>query len=482
MKEILREKFGRDINKIFFVGIGGTSVSGLALIAKEQGFKVAGSDYTNSAYTDRVKEEGIEVKIGHSEDNVPDDTDLIVYSAAIKQDNPERTKGRKLGIPEIERSQYLGLLSRVFDTTIGIAGTHGKTTTSSMVAEILWQAGLDPSVSIGGRLDKIGGNSHLGKSDYFIVESCEFVDSFLQTQHKIGVITNIEKDHLDYFKGGIEQIKDSFHRFGEIIPEDGVMIACGDEKNVREVCEGLRCPVIYYGFNEDNDWTVQNVNFNEVGNASFDLYKDGKFFDTYSLLVPGNHNILDACASIIVGDYIGISKDDIREALGDFVGARRRFEFAGKVNDINVYHDYAHHPTELRVVIESAQNHEHNNLWVIFQPHTYSRTSTLFDEFVDAFEGADKVILNDIYSDRETNEEYDIYSEDLAKRIKQKFNKPTVVFSEFDTITKFLTDNLEPNDLVLIAGSQTIYNVAGKLVKKLIDIYGDENVELPDSK
>ncbi len=466
MKTILEKEFGKKINKLYFVGIGGTSMSGLAGIAQDMGFEVAGCDMMDSLYVQKLKNRGIPISIGHDENNLPDDTDLLVFSAAISDEKPEMVKAKKLGIPRIERSDYLGLLSRVFETTIGVAGTHGKTTTSSMIAQLLTQAELDPSVSIGGRLDEIGGNAHLGKNEYFVVESCEFVDSFLKTQHQIGVITNIEKDHLDYFTGGLKQIMQSFHRFGMILPKNGLMVAWGDDTIVRNVCLGLKCPVVYYGFKDNNDWTAKNVEFNEFGNPSFDLYHKDEFYDHFELQIPGRHNVLNAMAAVIVADHLGVDKELIKHSLKDFKGAHRRFEFRGEVDGINVYEDYAHHPTELRVVIESALNHDHNKLWVVFQPHTYSRTKLLFREFIDSFKGADEVILNDIYSDREANT-YNIYSEDLAKYIKRDYNIPTVVMSEFEQIVKYLTDNLKPGDLVLVAGSQTINKVAFMLVDAL---------------
>lgn len=451
-------------------------MSGLANIAKQQGFSVLGSDMKYSPYVKKVEDLGIEVAIGHNADNIPPDTDLIVYSSAINEQNPERVRGQELGIPEIERSKYLGLLSTHFAQTIGVAGTHGKTTTSAMIAQILKDALLDPSFTIGGSLDEIGGNSYLGNNDdLFIVESCEFRNSFLETNHKIGIITNIEKDHLDFFTGGLSQIIESFHKFGELIPKDGVMIACGDLNDVKLACNGLKCPVIYYGYNTNNNWVTEVVSYNEVGHPTFNLYNKTEdkleLFDTYSLNIPGNHNVLNATAAIITANYLKVEKDVIKESIEKFEGAHRRFEFKGSVNGINVYEDYAHHPTELKVVIESALNHDHNKLWVVFQPHTYSRTFTLFDEFVDAFKDADKIILNDIFSDRETNEKYDIYSEDIAKRIKEKYKKFTIVLEDFEDIVKFLSDNLEENDLVLVAGSQTINEVSQMLIDKLEEIY-----------
>lgn len=466
MKDILQKKFNRPINKIFFIGIGGSSMSGLAGMALDQGFVVEGSDMIGSSYTDKLKERNVVIHIGHNYNNISEDVDMVVFSAAIHNDNPDMVRAKDLKLPTVERSDYLGLLSLAFGKTIGVAGTHGKTTTSSMIAALLHYADFDPSVSIGGKLAEIGGNACLGNSDYFVIESCEYVDSFLKTAHFIGVITNIEEDHLDYFTDGLPQIKESFHKFGMILPPEGLMIAWGDSENVLDTVKDLRCPVTTYGINLKNDWTARNIDYDTFGNPSFDTYYQNEFFGRFDLKIPGEHNVLNSLACIACGAFLKIDVATIQKALDHFNGAKRRFEFRGEVNGINVYEDYAHHPTELKVVIDACLNHEHKKLWVVFQPHTYSRTYFLFDEFVDAFEKADFIILNDIYSDREDND-WNIYSEDLAKRIKEKFNIPTIVMSDFNMIVKHLTDNLETDDLVLVAGSQTINKVAYELVDKL---------------
>lgn len=470
MKEILKKKFNRPIEKIFFIGIGGSSMSGLAGMALDQGFKVEGSDMIESSYTGKLKDRDVKIHIGHDYNNIPEDTDMVVYSAAIHEDNPDMVRAKDLGLPIVERSDYLGLLSLAFDKTIGVAGTHGKTTTSSMIAALLHYADFDPSVSIGGKLPEIGGNACLGDSDYFVIESCEYVDSFLKTSHYIGIITNIEEDHLDYFTGGLSQIKESFHKFGAILPPDGLMIAYGDSQDVLDAVENLRCPVTTYGFEEKNDWTAHNIQYDDMGNPSFDAYHHNEFYGHFDMKIPGEHNVLNALSCIACSEFLNIDETTVQKTLDNFHGAKRRFEFRGEVNGINIYEDYAHHPTELKVVIDACLNHAHNNLWVIFQPHTYSRTFYLFDEFVDAFAKADFIILNDIYSDREGNE-WDIYSEDLAKRIKEKYHIPTIVMSEFNTIVKYLSDNLKADDLVLVAGSQTINKVAYMLVDALKEKY-----------
>ncbi|MEG0508389.1 MAG: UDP-N-acetylmuramate--L-alanine ligase [Eubacterium sp.] len=470
MKKLLTKKFNRPIEKIFFIGIGGSSMSGLAGIALSQNFKVEGSDMIESSYTDKLKQNNVIIHIGHNYNNIPEDTDLVVYSAAIHANNPDMVRAKDLDLPIVERSDYLGLLSQVFDKTIGVAGTHGKTTTSSMIAALLHNADFDPSVSIGGKIPEIGGNACLGNSDYFVIESCEYVDSFLKTEHYIGIITNIEEDHLDYFTDGLPQIKESFHKFGAILPENGLMIAYGDSQDVLDTVEELRCPVVTYGLDSKNDWSAKNIQYDEMGNPHFDVYHHNDLYGHFSLKIPGQHNVLNALSCIACGQFLDIDETIIEKSLADFGGAKRRFEFRGEVNGINVYEDYAHHPTELKVVVDACLNHAHRKLWVVFQPHTYSRTYFLFDEFVNSFAKADYIILNDIYSDREEND-WNIYSEDLAKIIKEKYHIPTVVMTEFDRIVKYLIDNLEPNDLVLVAGSQTINKVAYSLVDALKDKY-----------
>jgi len=470
LKAQLEKKFNKPINKLFFIGIGGSSMSGLASMALSQGFIIEGSDMITSAYVDKLENLGITVHIGHKYTNIPENTDCVVYSAAIHEDNPDMVKATDLDLPKIERSSFLGLFSHIFDKTIAVSGTHGKTTTSSMVACLLQHAGLNPSLSIGGSLAEFGGNAVVASKDFFVVEACEYVDSFLTTSHSIGIITNIEEDHLDYFKGGLPQIKESFHNFAKILPANGLMIAYGDSQDVLDVVEELACPVVTYGLDAKNDWYPQNIEYDKVGKPSFDVFKENAFYGHYDLIIPGVHNVLDALSAIICGDFLGIPVETSISAMKRFIGAKRRFEFRGEVNGINVYEDYAHHPTELKVVVDACLNYEHHKLWVVFQPHTYSRTFFFFDDFVDAFAKADFVILNDIYSDREGND-WNIYSEDLQKAIEEKYHIPTVTISAFEDIVNYLTDHLCPHDLVLVAGSQTINHVAFDLVDKLKEIH-----------
>ncbi|MBE6038440.1 MAG: UDP-N-acetylmuramate--L-alanine ligase [Anaerofustis stercorihominis] len=455
-----------NIKKIFFVGIGGTSMSGLALISLTKGFEVSGVDMRPCSYTEKLEKYGVKVYIGHDANNVPEDTDLLVYSAAIKETNPERMRAKELGIPEMERSVFLGCLSDFYPATIAISGTHGKTTTSSLSSLLLYYADMDPSVSIGGTLELLGGNYRCGEGDYFVIEACEFVDSFLHTKHKIGTILNIEEDHLDYFTGGIDHIRSSFEKFAKIIPDDGLLIANGDDEQVRKILPNLTCNIATFGFGEGNDWRALNISYDALGKPTFDAYKGEEYYGTFSLNIPGAHNVSNSLSVIILADHLGIDKEVIHKTFAAFTGANRRFQLAGEERGIKVFEDYAHHPTELRVTIEACKNYEHNKLWVVFQPHTYSRTFFLFDEFVAAVKDADEVIFNDIYSDREAND-WNIYSEDLAKAATERYGASARVISKFEDIVKFISDNAEEGDIVLVAGSQSINKVAYDLVEYL---------------
>lgn len=455
-----------NIHNIFFVGIGGTSMSGLALMARSKGFFVSGSDMRACSYTDKLVERGVTVIIGHDRKNVPEDTDMLVYSAAIHENNPERQAAAALGIPQIERSVFLGFLSEYYPKTIAISGTHGKTTTSSLTALLLYYAEFDPSVSIGGSLPAIGGNSRNGESDYFVIEACEFVDSFLHTKHYIGTILNIDEDHLDYFTGGIDHIRSSFQKFAQILPPNGLLLANGDDPQVRMIIPNVTAKVQTFGFGADNEWRAENVVYDVHGKPTYDVYHSGEYFGSFSLNIPGAHNVSNSLSVIATAAYLNIPVEVIHKTFANFFGAKRRFESRGEVNGIRVFEDYAHHPTELEVTIKACLNYEHNKLWVVFQPHTYSRTYLLFDRFVDAVRDADEVIFNDIYSDREGND-WNIYSENLAEAVNRRHGIKTTVISEFADIVKYICDQAKPGDFILVAGSQSINAVAPMLVTEL---------------
>ena len=455
------------IRKIFFVGIGGTSMSGLAMMSKSQGFEVSGSDMRPCSYTDKLIKHNIPVIIGHKKENIDPDYDLVVYSAAIRPDNIELKTAASYGIPLMERSYFLGQLSRFYPRTIAVSGTHGKTTTSSLTALMLYNAQFDPSVSIGGTLEQIGGNSRMGKSEYFVIEACEFVDSFLHTQHYIGTILNIEEDHLDYFTGGLEQITESFLKFAQILPKEGLLIANGDDPQVVEkIIPCVDAQVVTFGVGPHNDWVATNIIYDKHGKPTYDVLKQGVYYGTFHLNIPGLHNVMNSLSVIACGDFLQIDPKIIQDTFAEFRGAKRRFDFCGEVNGINIFEDYAHHPTELRVTIEACKNYEHNKLWVVFQPHTYSRTFLLFDQFVEAVKDADEVIFNDIYSDREAND-WNVYSEDLAEKVIQNHHIPCEVISKFEDIVDYLCKNVADGDFVLVAGSQSINKVAHDLLDAL---------------
>lgn len=471
MNFYLEKAVNKKLNLVHFIGIGGTSMSGLALILKNKGVSITGSDMKSSSYTEKLTKNGVKVYIGHDEKNISNNCDLVVYSAAINRNNPEMIRAKELNIPLMERSDFLGALTRDFKKTIAVSGTHGKTTTSSLISSLLYNGNLDPTVSIGGSIDTIGGNYRVGDSEFFVTEACEYVDSFLKSQHYMGIILNVEEDHLDFFKD-IEHIKKSFHNFANIIPKEGVLIANGDSKDVRDILKNLECNIISFGLKPKNDWQALNIIYDTLGKPSFDLYNKGSYFGHFKLNIPGEHNVLNAMASIICANYFGINTDVMEQTFDNFNGAHRRFEFRGEVNNIRVYEDYAHHPTELKVTVQACTNYDYNKLWVVFQAHTYSRTYYFFDEFVNSFEGADYVIINDIYSDREANS-YNIHAEDLAKAVEERLSIPTKHISDFEDIVKYLVENTNKGDFVLVAGSQTINQVAFDLIKALKNKYDE---------
>ncbi|NLW69501.1 MAG: UDP-N-acetylmuramate--L-alanine ligase [Eubacteriaceae bacterium] len=462
----------KGVKKIYFVGIGGTSMSGLAMMSQLNGFEVSGSDMRACSYTDKLEEKGITVHIGHAAENVPKNADMLVYSAAIHMDNIEIVTAVSYGITLVERSHFLGLLSEFYPDTIAVSGTHGKTTTSSLTAMTLLNAGLDPSISVGGTIKQINANSRVGHSEHFVIEACEFVDSFLHTKHKIGVILNIDEDHLDYFTGGIEQITESFRRFAMILPEDGYLAANGDDENVLKIIPDVIAEVETFGLGEGNYWRAENIKYDDLGRPTYDVTMGGKYYDTFTLRIPGAHNVSNSLSVIAVAHRLGIDNKYLHQTFDEFDGAKRRFELEGEVNGIKVFEDYAHHPKELEVTIAACKNYKHDKLYVVFQPHTYSRTFLLLDRFVNAFALADEVVLNNIYSDRETNEKWNVYSEDIMEKVIERFHIPTRVISEFPDIVNYLTEKAKPGDIVLVAGSQSINQVAADMITALEGKYG----------
>ena len=366
-------------SSIYFVGIGGISMSGLAEILADAGFRVSGSDRSKSPLTETLERKGITVFYGQRAANITDDIDCVVFTSAIHKDNPEYIATMEKGIPHLTRAQLLGEIMQNYKTPIAISGTHGKTTTTSMVSEILLHAGTDPTLSIGGMLKSIGGNIRVGSTDLFVTEACEYTNSFLSFFPKIGIILNIEEDHLDFFKD-IHDIRSSFRRFAALLPADGTLIINRTIPDVEEIYEGLPCRVITFG-GKDADYSVFRIHYDDKGCAEFELQSTGKPPCTFKLSVPGEHNIYNALAAIALADLFAIPRDKTAKALAGFHGTDRRFEYKGCLNGFTIIDDYAHHPSEITATLTAAQNYPHQKLWVVFQPHSrpHGKTDSRMD-------------------------------------------------------------------------------------------------------
>jgi len=447
---------------VHFIGIGGISMSGLAEILLGKGFRISGSDNNASALTKHLEEAGAVVMIGQSADHISPDTDLVVYTAAIHPDNPEFIAAKEQGIPMLSRAQLLGQIMQNYDLPINIAGTHGKTTTTSMCAHILMRAGLDPTVTLGGILPSIGGNIRVGGTKYFVAEACEYTNSFLSFFPKIELILNVDADHLDFFKD-LDDIASSFHRFAALIPEDGTLIINRDTAKYDVVTDHLACGIITYSLNGDADYTAEDVHFNENGCASFVCLERGKPIGNFRLCIPGMHSVSNSLAVIALSRKLGLSPEIIAQGIADFHGADRRFERKGTAFGATIIDDYAHHPTEIRAVITAARQMPHKKLWVVFQPHTYTRTKALLPDFADALSLADHIVLSDIYAAREVNT-VGISSEDLRAEIEKRGTRADY-FSSFEEILEFLKTQLKEGDLLITMGAGNIVDVGEDLLR-----------------
>ena len=447
---------------IHMIGIGGVSMSGIAAILKNWGFHITGSDTSNSESVRLLLDRGIKVTIGHNLEDVAA-SDVVVYSAAVKQTDPEILEAKRLNIPTIERADFLGELTRCYKDTICISGTHGKTTTTSMVSLCFIEALKDPSIQVGAFLKPLNGNYRVGNSEHFIIEACEYVESFLKFSPKAEIILNIDNDHLDYFKT-FDNIKSAFIKYVKLLPDDGILIINGDDSNCLDLPQYTNCKCISYGItNKNTDFFAVDIVFNKDGFAEFDVYHHNQFFDRISLSVPGMHNVLNALACIALCTEYGIDKKDIKNALLKFTGAHRRFEFKGKINGIaSVYDDYGHHPTEILATAKSLMNKEYNKSWVIFQPHTYSRTKNLLDDFAKALLNFDNIVILDIYAARENNV-YGISSRDLADKISS-FGKDAKYIPDFDDCVSYIKENVQKDDIVITLGAGTVTEIGPLLV------------------
>ena len=401
---------------IHFIGIGGISMSGLAEILLGEDFVISGSDSKSSPLTQALEKKGATIYYGQRATNITDDVDVVVYTAAIHPDNPEFACAKEKGLPMLTRAELLGQIMRNYDTPVAISGTHGKTTTTSMVSHILLAGDCDPTISVGGILPAIGGNIRVGNSETFVTEACEYTNSFLSFFPKISIIRD------------------------------------------------LPCNVITYGLEHDADYQAADITYDKYGHASFSVLRNGVKVGSYYLKVPGIHNVSNALAAIALGHLLGLSEEVIIKGLGSFTGTDRRFQYKGEVAGVTIVDDYAHHPTEIEATLHAAHNYPHKKLWCVFQPHTYTRTKALLPEFAKALSLADHVVVADIYAARETDT-LGISSEDLQKRI-QELGTPCEYFPTFDEIENYLLSNCQEGDLLITMGAGDVVNIGEHLLGK----------------
>ena len=438
------------------VGIGGVSMAPLAEVLKGMGVIVSGSDINESDSVRHLQSLGIPVHIGHDAANV-EGADFVVRTAAAHDDNPEIAAARAKGIPVFERAQAWGYLMQSYKNAVCVAGTHGKTTTTSMITHILMKAEFDPTIMIGGTLPLLKAGHRIGHGDTIVLESCEYYDSFLSFSPTIAVINNVDSDHLDYFKN-LDNIKASFRRFAELVPKDeGWVVANGDDANTMDMLSGIDRRVVTFGLGEQNSIRAVNIRPHRSG-TDFDVVADGRLFTTISLVVPGEHNVRNALAACAAARLLGVPAHAVSQALAAFTGAGRRFEFKGALNGAKIYDDYAHHPGELHALLDMSLSLGYDRVILCFQPHTYSRTKALFEEFVAELSRADVTWLAEIYAAREKNT-VGISSKDLADRIPG-----ARYFATFDELEQALRENARPGDLILTVGAGDIYRVGEAVI------------------
>ena len=463
VKLIMKLDLKNSFRNVYFIGIGGVSMSGLAQILFKEGLNVSGSDMKESDATKKLKSLGINVNTGHKAENITDRIDLVVYTAAVKSDNPELIRAQEMGILCVERAVLLGNIMDNYDKSIAVAGTHGKTTTSSMLSEIMLQAGKNPTITIGGNLSTIHGNINVGSNEYFVAEACEYHDSFLQFFPYTAVILNVEAEHPDYFKD-INHIRNSFHTFASNVPENGYVVINSADSGRDIITQNLNSHVVTFGLDKNiSDWYPENISNSPEGRASFDVYNKGEFKGRIELNVPGDHNILNALAACAASVSTGVDMESIISGLKNYTGVDRRFQYKGSFNGITVIDDYAHHPSEVKATLAAAKNVKHNRIWCLFQPHTYSRAKTLLADFGKAFSNADKVVLADIYAAREKDTGI-ISARDVADEIN-KNSKNAIYAGSFDKIEEIVRSEAAEGDLIITMGAGDIYKVGESLIK-----------------
>ncbi len=444
--------------KIHMIGIGGISMSALARMLIHLGYEVSGSDAKDTNITDELSALGVEICIGQCAENIKNPA-AVCYTAAISPENSELMAARELNVPVIERAELLGALMQLYKFPIAVAGTHGKTTTTSMLSLVLLAADCDPTILVGGELPQIGGNCRIGGTDYLSFEACEYVESFLHFKPFLSIITNIDEDHLDYFSG-INHIISSFKKFASLTSPLGCNIVCSDDKNVCSVVQNVDKNCLKYAIEDKNaDYVAEDIVYDKRGCAKFSALRRGQKLAQIELNVPGKHNVLNALSVIATADFLGLDMEKVKKGIADFGGTKRRFEHIGKVNGCEVIDDYAHHPTEIRATLETAKNMGKDKVWVVFQPHTYSRTKALLDEFAEVLPIADRVLICDVYPARE---KYDgtIHACDLALKIDG-----AVYINDMKVMANYIKENVKANDMVITMGAGDVCKIAYDLTK-----------------
>jgi UDP-N-acetylmuramate--alanine ligase len=452
----------KKIKKLHFVGIGGTGMCGIAEILWNLGYIVTGSDMKSSESTERLEKLGIKIYLEHKKENV-NDADVLVISSAVKDSNPEVIFAKENKVPVIRRAEMLGELMRM-KYGIGVAGTHGKTTTTSMIGHILTEAGLDPTIIVGGRVKSLGSNAKLGQGEYLVAEADEFDRSFLRLTPTIAVVTTLEAEHLDYYKD-LEEIKSVFTEFVNKVPFYGSVILCLDEATIQEIMPRIERPIVTYGLVPQADLVAHSIQFSE-SRSLFKVKHRDKDLGEISLLVPGIHNVKNSLAALCVGLELEIPFEKMKKALSEFKGVSRRFEIKGEIDGVMLADDYAHHPTEIKATLKAARDGYKKRIIAIFQPHLYSRTKDFYKEFGKSFFDSDLLIVTDIYPAREEPIP-GITGELIVSKAKEFGHKEVFYIPRKEEIIPFLSKILKENDLVITMGAGDIYKIGENLISEL---------------
>lgn len=448
----------KEIKRIHFIGIGGSGMCPLAEILHDLGYKISGSDNNPGDNIDKLRGLGIPVTMGQKAENIKG-AEMIVYTAALLSDNSELVAAKESGIPTFERSKLFGAITRIYPNCIGVCGTHGKTTTTSMISQILIMADKDPTLVIGGRLPLIDSHGRVGHTENMVCEACEFVDTFLDLTPDVALILNIDEDHLDYFKT-LDNIIKSFHKFAASATK--TIIYNGDDENTLRAIEGIEGKnMISFGRKSTNDYTADNITYNRGSFAEFDVIYKGEKLAHVKLNIPGEHNISNTLSAFAAAMLCGCTPEECVKGAETFGGAGRRFEVLGTFGGVTIADDYAHHPKELEVTLKAASKMGYNNVWAVFQPFTYSRTKILFDDFVRVLQIPDKCVMTEIMGSREVNT-YGIYTKDLAEKIPG-----SVWFNTFEEVADYVTENAKEGDLIITLGCGDIYKAARMMRERL---------------